>query len=102
MIRELLAAQRKKLGANRVLDRTRPVDERQQVWRNPERHRRGGNTGLEVFIKAVRHECADGVAKLADIGDRVPLLPSMIPELLSGCLAVGRQGPPVIALAQVT
>src|SRR5262245_33535402 len=99
MIGKLLAAKRQELGPDRILNGIGPVNERQQVRRNSESHGSGSDAGLQILVKSVWHECADGVAKLANVGDCVPLLRSVISKLLSGRLVVGRQGPPVVALA---
>ena len=101
MIRLLLRMEREKLSANRVGKRRAPIDEREKIRRNAERHRRMGDAGFEVGENGFRNECSKSCAQLCDAGDGVALLPFMIAKFGDAGLRVSRDVSPEFIAAKV-
>ena len=93
--------QRHELRPQRILVRVAPVDERQQVRRDPHRHRRALEPALRVRDEVLRDQARDRRQQLRDVRHRMLGLPLVVQELGFGDLRVGRDGPPELAAQQV-
>ena len=94
MVGHLLRAEGEKLRADRIADRIGPVDQREEIRRDAQGHRRGRDAGGEVFVKAVGDERADRIAKLARVRDGVALLEKVGAEFVGGDMGEAGQRAP--------
>src|SRR6516165_3339234 len=84
MIILLLAAHRQKLTADWIRLCARPIDQRQRVWIEPDRHGAPAQPGLDLGENVRRNDAIEGGLELRRPRDGVAVLPDVLRELAAG------------------